>query len=612
MLFLPSALHYLPSPDLWWLLAQGQYIWTHTSLPTTDVFSFTAAGQTWHNDQWLSSLIFYGLFKVGGLNLLHVFKWCMLTATWLLLMSTGLSLRKTSEALSGEAFQCLLWGLLVLAFSHQESFFDVRAYLFSYFFVALWWRWALLGRPVAIWKWLLSAALWANLHAGVSVGVFLMGLCWLTQRFFKLASPTLKPSAQMGCECWPLLALASLLNSSGIYIYIHLIRLMGSHWGRYLNEWQPLWRDWETYGLFPLFGAAVIALCAFRKLRDWRLAVLATMLLVSFTGWRHIVLFCWIALPLVVAIAPTVASIKGRQISPIWIKPIALLVAAFLLFIRVDSHLFDSHIGARLSLQEQVFPRFAADFLQANRQLKFGTRIYAMYGYGGYLLWRLYPDYQVFMDGRAAQVYSIETYEDYLRAAFDKNKMDEILDRYQVDLAVLQNARPDPDHPKRQVEASRSWLDGNPKWKLVYEDDLCCIYARASVLTEATNLVLVRPENPHNLVQSAIQMFSQPENHAKVLASLNKALELQPDYPQGLFALGVIQLRDGNPDGLSTLQRLLSLNRADASKDYPGAHYNLGIYWRRRDPAKARAEFQAELLCNPGNTAAQQALNELK
>ncbi len=607
MLFLPSALHSLPSPDLWWLLAQGQYIWTHLSLPTTDVFSFTAVGQTWHNDQWLSSLIFYALFQVGGLNLLHLFKWLMLTATWLLLMSTGLSMRETKnsgEAQLAEVFQCLLWGLVVLAFSHQESFFDVRAYLFSYFFVALWWRWTLLGRPVSTWKWLLSAALWANLHAGVSVGVFLMGLSWLTQRLLRHVSPTLRPSAQMGCECWPLLGLASLLNSSGIYIYIHLIRLMGSHWGRYLNEWQPLWRSWDTYGLFPLFGLAVVALCMVRKLRDWRLAVLVSMLLVSFTGWRHIVLFCWISLPLVIAVAPTIPIVSKL------IKPLALLTSLMLLFFSVDSNLLDRHIGARLSLQDQVFPRFGADFLQANRDAQLGQKIYSFYGYGGYLLWRLYPDYQVFMDGRAAQVYSIDTYEDYMRAAFDKNKMDEILDRYQVDLAMLRNVRQDPKHAETPLEASRSWLDNNPKWTMIYEDDLCCIYARSSVVNNKSNWI--RPDNPHNLLQSAIQMFSQPENHDKTLACLRKALELQPDYPQGLFTLGVIQLRDGNPDGLATLQRLLSSTKADPRLDYPGVHYNLGIYWKRRDPEKSKAEFLAELRCNPANTAAQTELNQLK
>ena len=39
--------------DLWWHLAAGREIWEKHSVPTTDHFSFTFAGQPWMHHEWL-------------------------------------------------------------------------------------------------------------------------------------------------------------------------------------------------------------------------------------------------------------------------------------------------------------------------------------------------------------------------------------------------------------------------------------------------------------------------------------------------------------------------------------------------------------------------------
>src|SRR6266850_7947048 len=52
--------------DMWWHLATGRYIVEHLEIPRTDIFSYTAAGSTWHNQEWLAQVIFYALFSSFG------------------------------------------------------------------------------------------------------------------------------------------------------------------------------------------------------------------------------------------------------------------------------------------------------------------------------------------------------------------------------------------------------------------------------------------------------------------------------------------------------------------------------------------------------------------
>ena len=49
--------------DLWWQLKTGELIWTGRSVPRSDVFSHTAAGQPWHVQEWLAELLIFALYR---------------------------------------------------------------------------------------------------------------------------------------------------------------------------------------------------------------------------------------------------------------------------------------------------------------------------------------------------------------------------------------------------------------------------------------------------------------------------------------------------------------------------------------------------------------------
>jgi Tfp pilus assembly protein PilF len=77
---------------------------------------------------------------------------------------------------------------------------------------------------------------------------------------------------------------------------------------------------------------------------------------------------------------------------------------------------------------------------------------------------------------------------------------------------------------------------------------------------------------------------------------VQKALQLQPDYPDALLMMGVQLRKLGNNDGaLTAFSRLVSIKPQDAE-----AHCNIGaIYYDRRDYAAAAAALEKGLAVNP-------------
>ena len=59
--------------DLWWHLRAGQTMWVQKSILLADPFSFTRLGMPWVNAFWLSEILFYALYRIGGYFALAAF-----------------------------------------------------------------------------------------------------------------------------------------------------------------------------------------------------------------------------------------------------------------------------------------------------------------------------------------------------------------------------------------------------------------------------------------------------------------------------------------------------------------------------------------------------------
>ncbi len=69
--------------DTWWQLRAGRDMWDSRSVLLTDVYSHTAYGSFWPNHEWLAEVVFYGLYKAGGLSLLTLFATGLIVGGWI-------------------------------------------------------------------------------------------------------------------------------------------------------------------------------------------------------------------------------------------------------------------------------------------------------------------------------------------------------------------------------------------------------------------------------------------------------------------------------------------------------------------------------------------------
>lgn len=444
---LAACYQHIPSPDLWWLLADGRLISQTGSIPNTDPFSWSARGLPWHNDQWLAGWLAFQVYRVAGLEGLHLAKALILTSTLAVLLDTGRRLRSDGQT------DWLLPALALSLFCAEgRYFFDVRAYLATYFGLALLWRWLQLQErlhPAAVF---LLFMVWANLHGGVSSGLLLLGLTTLTRRSRHLFLMT------------GLATLAACCNPSGIWLLLHPVRLLSSPWGLYLNEWVPAWRRPELFGRM-LAALGLAALWGWLARPRWGRDDLVLLLfaLFSLTGWRHIPLFALLALP------RWCLHLRG----PAWccqLAAVALLVQSGL----KPLALTDPNQSLEMELPEggrlPAFPVQACNWLAERPE--FPQKLFHPYGMGGYLLWR---GYQVTIDGRAVQVYPFERYRDYLAAALPYARPGDTQTPQRFEAFCLKNEINMAMLSTHGKEAGLWLVQSSKRWRPVYQDDLVTV-----------------------------------------------------------------------------------------------------------------------------------------
>jgi hypothetical protein len=120
-------------------------------------------------------------------------------------------------------------------------------------------------------------------------------------------------------------------------------------------------------------------------------------------------------------------------------------------------------VASQAAAEAQHFPAAAMEFIRA-QQLP--QPLYNEYGWGGYLIWKLHPDYRVFIDGRA-DVYGDEFIEEFLATHDGEAHWQESLNKYGVRTVLI---KPDA--------ALASLLRQSPSWQKVFEDREAIIFVK--------------------------------------------------------------------------------------------------------------------------------------
>jgi hypothetical protein len=184
--------------DTWWQLRAGRDMWASGHILLTDTYSHTAAGAFWVNHEWLAEVVFYGLYRLGGLGLLTIFCAGLIAAGWMF----SWSLRH------GPARPAFV--LFLAALVSSAGWWEPRPHAFSLLFIPL--MLFLLVRRRDVWLPALFL-LWAQCHGGVLLGFALLGVAlgarvalrpraWLRSAAVLLACALAMTATPLGIGFW--------------------------------------------------------------------------------------------------------------------------------------------------------------------------------------------------------------------------------------------------------------------------------------------------------------------------------------------------------------------------------------------------------------------------
>jgi len=498
-----QSVYPLISFDTWWHLKAGQYMWETRAIAYHDVFTYTIYGKPWLTFEWLAQVIFYGVYKGGGIAGLILFKASLAV---LILWGMVLAARRSSSV--------VLWMLFAAAFIIMRDALRERPQLFTYLFAVVYaaalrrsWKPGLLLLPVL-------QVLWANLHGVAGV----IGLCLvLTYAIFdKELSTGMRVYLAAGC------AAGTLLSPHTWHVYAYLYTFFAQGFRHLVSEYLPpqliLW-------YFPFYVLSAVIVISFalpgkRKLTD--IVVVLGTLAAALAANRNIPVFLMLSAPVAAERFSGLlycggAALRARSflLAGAARKALAGTLAAVFLFasfwcLRTPLD-FQKLFPFRLGFGNPCM--YAAEFISYCDGLGLKGNLFNDYDFGGYLIWRLWPERKVFVDGRL-----VEFGEPFIRAAQRYNYPEvwaRLESEYNFTAAVVSNFH----------DYMSSLLDSRRDWILVYWDDDSLVYLKNvpgnNGLIKRFAYTVLRPGSP-----DYGYLLEYPRK--RVLAELDRALALAP------------------------------------------------------------------------------------
>jgi hypothetical protein len=449
-------------PDMWWHLKLGEVIWTTHTIPTTDLFSYTTNHHASITHEWLSELLIYGAYRLGGYSGLMLWL-CFFTIA---LLIAGYAL---CWLYSGNAKVAFVGGLTIWLFGTIG--FAIRPHMIGYLLLIVELLLLHLGQTRNRY-WFLGLpplfAIWINCHGSFFFGLALAGVflftSWFNFQIGSLVATRWDPLRRRTLALVLLLSMAALfLNPGGVKQITYPLNTMLYQPINLsqVTEWQPLqWNDVRGVALLAVLGCIFLLLILRRSELFWHellVLVLGAWLAISHT--RMAFVFGILAAP-----------VLSRLLSPLWDSynpekdhpwPNAILVAGSLLaiFLAFPNR---QHLVAQVNENNPVK---AVDFI---RDRHLSGRMLNSYDYGGYLIWAL-PQQPVFIDGRADLFEWAGVLGEFSKWATLQSDPNELLDKYHVDFCLLERKSP-------MVTVLRLL----PGWKEVYSDNVSVILMRSA------------------------------------------------------------------------------------------------------------------------------------
>ena len=457
----------------------GTYILETRSIPHVDLFSHTKLGEPFIPFEWLSEVIFAGFHMLGGLAGVAVLTAILFAATVGLVYLT--MVRAGAPTLLAFVFA---FASLVLQAVHLHP----RPHMFTTLLVAVFSFLLLEARRDGQMKRLLLLPplmmIWANLHGGFLVGFILLfmfgidaGLVWWRDQEARSARHAGWIAGVAG-----LCLVASLITPASWDLWPHATGYLREEWlVDFTQEYMS--PDFHNHLLKFFLAALVLGTGVLAMLRSRvDLLGLATWILFSafaLHSGRNIPLFGVVALPWLAGWTANLADQDARPGSALtrfmgWARQLALTesvipgwpaVSLGVVVLTIVALQPDRREVYRFS--SDVFPVAAVEALLESDFQPPGP-VYNEFGWGGYLLYRAWPEIPVFIDGQT-DFYGEQLTREYVAIRALQTNWEQLLAKHMVTWALIP-----PEAPLAQG------LELHPDWRLLYSDSTAVAFVRGT------------------------------------------------------------------------------------------------------------------------------------
>jgi len=482
------------SYDLFWHIKVGEHIVNEKSLPEQDLFSYTAKDNYWTLHEYPIQAILYIIDNNFGMDRLIIFKALIITLAFFILY----------KSINKYTYPTVLIIIIVnlLALFHSS----VRPHVFFWLMLSI--LFYLLQKQKLNYLPILFL-IWTNIHSSVLIGLFILTV-YLGCKIIKSWN---KKQITVLVSCF----IASLINPNFYEQLLYPIR--NTQFLTIIYEWHPFELTNPYFLLFLGFLLITIILILKQKqhIRIADILILITFIYLGFKSRRNVAVSAIIIAPILSYYA-TLLIRKSHKAKAIIKRTNTKDIALILIIIIASIFCIAQLNSLKLGINKDFYPITATYFIK-NNDLK--GNIFNDYNFGGYLIYNLYPENKIFIDGRIV-MYGQRIFDEYYSIKWQENNYEELIEKYNIKIFII-----------KYESKILNYLAGSEQYKLVYFDEKALIYVRDN--EDIRDLSIISP-------------FAKPTETQKAIDGYNYLLSINPNFASGHKNLGLLYTELNNKE----------------------------------------------------------------
>ncbi len=582
----------LTTDDMGRHITNGKIIFSDVSVLFTNYYSSGYSDFSFINHHWISGVLFYWIYLLGGFELLVLFKIAVFLAAFLLLFRLA-----SSRSSFWIASFVALPVILVLA---ERT--DARPEMFSYLFTAVFLH-ILFSyeseKKRSIWILPVLQALWVNMHIYFFLGLLLIFL-FAAQSFIEKKTEKAKELALVLAAS----GFASVLNPNGLSGAFLPLFIFGNY-GYALAENQTpffmytLTNDASILSYFFVLALFLAALVFTLKKQSFASAALSLFAVASgMFALRNITMFAFFALPLMSR------NIRNLNLGRKYLAAMAVVFIAVPFLIYAKYPLFLKEAGLGLTAQSTE----AADFFSSHN---ISGSIFNNYDIGSYIIFYHFPETRPFVDNRP-EAYPAEFFSAYM--AMQLNESEWKKNREKFNFSAIYFSHQEGTYWGRGFLQKRM---NDDEWGVVYAGRYALILVRnGSPLYEGRitaenaqeRLAFLINSGDPGIARVGADLLSLFGRHDLAIGVYQRLLEKNPDDAESLLGLAAIFSSSKYSLSAGYYEKAIA---AGFSK--PRVFNELGlVYFNMGEYRKAKESWDSALAVNPFDETARNYLNQME